>query len=175
MQDCADVTLSECLQRDKYKEELAAHVASSEESGAVVDAAVDAPPALDGEGDEEPRLGRPGGPESDAPPPGSSMRWLMALLLLALGVGAVLAFNHIDRAPRWLMLAIVHLLHAHPDQVTRSEGGLSKLLQYKLDQRLSNAPSFKLLFLGGITWLLILVGGLALFVSGEESLYSAFW
>lgn len=56
-----------------------------------------------------------------------------------------------------------------------SEGELSKVLRYKLDQKLSGEPSFKILFLGILTAVLIFFGALALFVAGEDSIHHAFW
>ena len=54
-------------------------------------------------------------------------------------------------------------------------GGLTRLMQYKIDQQLSGNPAFKIIILGFVTAGLIVVGALALYIAGEESFYSAFW
>ena len=74
-----------------------------------------------------------------------------------------------------LIKFVARTLYTQSDHLSSSEAGLSKLLRYKLDQQLSRVPSFKMILVGAITGALIILGGMALFAAGEESLYSAFW
>ena len=94
---------------------------------------------------------------------------LGVLLLLAL-----LAYHRLDSAPAWLADHVGRVIRASPAQIEQG-GGLSKLIQYKIDQQLSSNPAFKIIILGLVTGALIVVGALALYIAGEESLYSAFW
>lgn len=121
LHECADVKLSECLEKEKYRIPLPDQLAS--EHGPEGDKAHDGPAA--------------GG--------GAMLRVIAAALLLGTIVFSLLAYFRIDEAPQWVSRFIARLLGAHPDQVSSSssDGGLSKLIQYKMDQLLSSAPSFK--------------------------------
>lgn len=203
LQDCADVTLSECLKNDKYRISKPEQHASGEHLDSKV-----ASNATEDVLAENATIGKKSSDRSKGDiRPGTMLRVFAGLILLSFFILSILAYHYIDQAPAWLTRIIISMLDAHPDQVSSSEGGLSKLLQYKLDQQLSNAPSFKvchhssctstsrsiikismhcmrplftyslpqLVFLAIITGALIINGALALFVSGEDSIYSAFW
>jgi hypothetical protein len=103
------------------------------------------------------------------------LRIIVAVTLVCMGSATAWAYYRIDDAPPWLREWIIAKLDAHQDHISSTEGGVSKLMQYKLDQKLSNSPSFKLVFLGLITGLLIVLGSMALFVVGEDTMYTAFW
>jgi len=103
-----------------------------------------------------------------------ALRLLALILLVGLIATLFLAWKLVDRAPKWMVrwvLKMVRLRHSP----TGGEGELSKVLRYKLDQKLSGDPGFKILFLGILTACLILLGALALFVAGEDSIHHAFW
>lgn len=109
-----------------------------------------------------------------------SHRVTIAVMLLGLLLAGILASYKIDNAPPWLAQRLVKLLRLGPPEGRFPSGShihapLSKLLTYHLDKQLSSTPSFKIWILGFVTFALISVGCLALYVAGEESLYSAFW
>ena len=56
-----------------------------------------------------------------------------------------------DHAPSWLVARIVRLLNARPDHELSRDAGLSRILQYWIDQKLSAAPWLKIVFLVRIT------------------------
>lgn len=106
----------------------------------------------------------------------TALRVLVAALLLLVVIGMGLAYHMLmnDSAPEWLIKSAKTYLFPRVDlHQLDSETGLSKLLSYKLDQQLSRGS--KLLIVGCISAALIVIGGLALYAAGEDSLYSAFW
>ena len=63
------------------------------------------------------------------------------------------SFRLMDHAPSWLVARIVRLLNARPDHELSRDAGLSRILQYWIDQKLSGAPWLKIVFLVCITFL----------------------
>ncbi len=105
-----------------------------------------------------------------------ALRVAVALLSLGLIVIFVLAYRGLDSAPPWLRNRMLALLNGrHHTGMSSTETSLSKLLRYRIDQRLDRQPSFKLLFFAILTALLVAFGALGLYVAGEESMYSALW
>ncbi len=100
----------------------------------------------------------------------TTMLRVLALIIVLAFVGIPILLFTTDPPP-WLKLAVLRLLQVHPDLIHPA----AKISISALSYHFHSSTSFKLALLCLFVISLVFIGGLSLFVTGEESLYSAFW